>query len=93
MAAGDPAAPGAAAALDALCRAYWYPVYAYVRRCGQSAIEAEDLTQSFFLHLLTSKALATATPHRADDVEIPTGKVFWTDPDTAGHRFYRAVRK
>ncbi len=64
MAAGDPASPGAAAALEALCRAYWYPVYAYVRRCGQSAVEAEDLTQAFFLHLLTTNALVLATPQR-----------------------------
>jgi len=64
LAAGDPAAPRAAVSLDAVCRAVWYPGYAYVRRCGQSALEAEDLTQSFFLHLLTSKALAAATPKR-----------------------------
>lgn len=64
LAASDPAAPSAAAALEELCRAYWYPVYAYVRRAGQSAVEAEDLTQAFFLHLLTSNALALATPQR-----------------------------
>lgn len=52
LAAGDPAHPGAAAALDRLCRVYWYPVYAYVRRKGRIAAEAEDLTQEFFSLLL-----------------------------------------
>lgn len=52
LAAGDPQHPGAAAALDRLCRTYWYPVYAYVRRKGRMAAEAEDLTQEFFSRLL-----------------------------------------
>lgn len=52
LAAGDPDHPGAAAALDRLCRTYWYPVYAYVRRKGRSPAEAEDLTQEFFSRLL-----------------------------------------
>jgi RNA polymerase sigma-70 factor (ECF subfamily) len=53
LAAGDPNHPGAAAALDRLCRTYWYPVYVYVRRKGRSAPEAEDLTQEFFSRLLS----------------------------------------
>ena len=48
LAAGNPNHPGSAAALDRLCRMYWYPVYAYVRRKGRIAAEAEDLTQEFF---------------------------------------------
>jgi DNA-directed RNA polymerase specialized sigma24 family protein len=52
LTAGDPNHPGAAAALDRLCRTYWYPVYAYVRRKGRIAAEAEDLTQEFFSRLL-----------------------------------------
>jgi RNA polymerase sigma-70 factor (ECF subfamily) len=43
------------AALETLCRAYWYPVYAYVRRKGYHAEEAQDLTQEFFT-LLIAKA-------------------------------------
>jgi len=42
----------ARAALEKLCRAYWYPLYAYVRRRGQSAEDAKDLTQEFFARLL-----------------------------------------
>lgn len=52
LAAGNPNHPGAGAALDRLCRTYWYPVYAYIRRKGRIAAEAEDLTQEFFSELL-----------------------------------------
>src|SRR5262249_40613478 len=45
--------PGdAAEALSKLCRIYWYPLYAYVRRKGYSVHDAEDLTQGFFEQLL-----------------------------------------
>jgi len=46
-----------------------------------------------FKYAIQGSADLVAWTTLADDVEIPTGKVFWTDPDTAGHRFYRAVRK
>ena len=36
------------AALERLCRAYWYPLYAFVRRQGHDAHDAQDLTQGFF---------------------------------------------
>ena len=39
-------------ALEDLCRAYWYPLYAYVRRSGVTVEEAQDLTQEFFARLL-----------------------------------------
>lgn len=52
LAAGNPDHPDAVAALNSLCRTYWYPVYAYVRRKGRNAAEAEDLTQDFFSRLL-----------------------------------------
>ena len=44
--------PQSAAALEELCRAYWYPLYAFVRRQGHSPYDAEDLLQSFFARLL-----------------------------------------
>ena len=50
----------ASAALETLCRAYWYPLYAYVRRSGQSPHDAQDLTQEFFRHLLEKEWLAAA---------------------------------
>jgi RNA polymerase sigma factor (sigma-70 family) len=51
--------PGAEAhqALSLLCGAYWYPVYAYVRRFGHSHEEAEDLTQGFFMRILDKRSL------------------------------------
>lgn len=54
--AGDPA--GRDAAWDHFCRAYWYPVYAFVRRRGAHAEEARDLTQAFFEKLLAQDWLA-----------------------------------
>jgi RNA polymerase sigma-70 factor (ECF subfamily) len=42
----------ARAALENLCQAYWYPLYAYVRRRGHSPEDAQDLTQTFFARLL-----------------------------------------
>jgi DNA-directed RNA polymerase specialized sigma24 family protein len=52
LAATRPASPESATALETLCRAYWYPLYAYVRRCGQAPQDAQDLTQEFFCRLL-----------------------------------------
>ena len=50
--------PQAAAALEELCRAYWYPLYAYVRRRGYAAHDAQDLTQAFFARLLVRRTFA-----------------------------------
>ncbi len=51
-AAADPAAPAAAAALEHLCQAYWYPLYGFIRRQGHAPADAQDLTQTFFAQLL-----------------------------------------
>jgi RNA polymerase sigma factor (sigma-70 family) len=51
-------------ALAALCRIYWYPLYAYVRRHGYSADEAQDLTQGFIARLLEKKILRDFQPER-----------------------------
>jgi RNA polymerase sigma-70 factor (ECF subfamily) len=47
-------------ALEALCRAYWYPLYAYLRRQGRSPHDAQDLTQGFFARLLEKHYLDAA---------------------------------
>lgn len=52
------------AALAELCQAYWYPVYAFVRRRGHAADEAGDLTQAFFAALLEKEYLADADRDR-----------------------------
>lgn len=45
-------------ALSELCRLYWYPLYAFVRRSGHGHHEAEDLTQGFFQHIIEGDGLA-----------------------------------
>lgn len=55
---------GSAEALEWLCGAYWYPLYAFVRRHGYDAEAARDLTQSFFLHLLEKNALSKLDPRQ-----------------------------
>ncbi len=60
LAATQRPSPESAAALEALCQAYWYPLYAYVRRCGQTPHDAQDLTQEFFCRLLEKRWLAAA---------------------------------
>lgn len=60
LAAGEKESPASAAALEVLCRAYWYPLYAFVRRQGQSPQDAQDLTQEFFARVLEKDYLKAA---------------------------------
>jgi RNA polymerase sigma-70 factor (ECF subfamily) len=64
LAAGDSASPRAGEALEKLCRTYWYPLYAYVRRQGHSPEDAQDLTQEFFARLLEKQFFRKARPER-----------------------------
>jgi RNA polymerase sigma factor (sigma-70 family) len=64
LAAGGGCSPDADTALEKLCRAYWYPLYAYIRRRGHDAHEAQDLTQAFFADLLVRNSLAAAQPQK-----------------------------
>lgn len=50
-------------ALAELCRQYWFPIYAYLRRKTNSPEKAEDLTQGFFAHLLDGNGLAVVNPN------------------------------
>jgi RNA polymerase sigma-70 factor (ECF subfamily) len=52
--------PESAVALEAICQAYWYPLYAYIRRSGHSPHDAQDLTQAFFCRLLEKRLLEAA---------------------------------
>ncbi|MHB1559652.1 MAG: RNA polymerase sigma factor [Isosphaeraceae bacterium] len=64
VAAGDCAGPAAREALADLCAAYWYPLYAFVRRKGYPPDEAADLVQGTFLTLLGRGGLAAVAPER-----------------------------
>lgn len=62
LAARDHSGPGGEAAMASLCATYWRPLYAYVRRQGRSVEDAQDLTQSFFSHLLEKDSLRHVDP-------------------------------
>jgi DNA-directed RNA polymerase specialized sigma24 family protein len=60
LASADQDSPQAKAALEQLCRTYWYPLYSYVRWHGYSHEDAQDLTQGFLMRWLESKSFARA---------------------------------
>jgi RNA polymerase sigma-70 factor (ECF subfamily) len=60
LAAGSAPSRESEAALENLCRSYWYPLYAYLRRRGSGPQDAQDLVQEFFYHLLRSDWLSRA---------------------------------
>ncbi len=64
LSAGNPEAPDAAAALEELCRTYWYPVYAWIRSRGYGPEDAKDLTQDFLAGLLRKGSLGRADPEK-----------------------------
>jgi RNA polymerase sigma factor (sigma-70 family) len=61
VAAGATTEPRAQAALTELCRIYWRPIYAYLRRTGYDTHDAQDLTQGFFQHVLENETLRRAS--------------------------------
>ncbi len=61
---GQADSPEACHALEHLCRDYWYPLYAHVRRQRRSVEDAQDITQEFFLRLLSRDYLKLADPQR-----------------------------
>jgi DNA-directed RNA polymerase specialized sigma24 family protein len=60
LGAGDRAGPEAREALATLCRAYWYPIYVFIRRKGHDPDDAQDLTQDYFARLLEKGVIAAA---------------------------------
>ncbi len=64
IAAGDPDRKDARTALVSLCEGYWYPLYAYLRRRGHPADQAQDLTQEFFMRVLEGRYLDRADPDK-----------------------------
>lgn len=64
LSARDQDSPKSSEALEALCRTYWFPLYAFVRRQGRSPHDAQDSTQEFFARLLEKGYLNSATQDR-----------------------------
>jgi len=64
LAAGGGDSPAARQALEYLCQTYWYPVYVYVRRRGNSPHDAQDLTQEFFARLIGRNDFAKVSRDR-----------------------------
>lgn len=64
LAARETDSPQAAIALETLCRTYWPPLYAFIRRHGHRPEEAQDLTQEFFARFLKRNGLAGTTPEK-----------------------------
>ena len=64
LAAGQADTTTALSALEELCRTYWFPLYAYVRRRGHQPAEAQDLTQEFFLRLIEKQSVRLANSER-----------------------------
>src|SRR3954452_10583941 len=64
MAASEAHSETARAALEQLCSIYWYPIYVFVRRQGQTVENAQDLTQEFFLRILQDNHFQFADPQR-----------------------------
>jgi RNA polymerase sigma factor (sigma-70 family) len=62
--AGKTESASAEQALNQLCRTYWYPLYAFIRRKGHSPHDAQDLTQAFFARLLEKNYVAQADRER-----------------------------
>jgi len=64
LAAAHRSSADCGAALEKLCGTYWYPIYAYIRRRGHNAHEAQDLTQEFFARLLQKDFLRGVAPEK-----------------------------
>lgn len=62
--AGRRSSPDSRRALELLCEAYWYPLYAYVRRRVTDINDAHDLTQAFFAELLAKNYVGSAKAER-----------------------------
>jgi RNA polymerase sigma factor (sigma-70 family) len=62
VAAGDRDGSGSREALTELCRAYWFPLFAFIRRRGHDSDRSLDLTQSYFARLLERRTVTSANP-------------------------------
>jgi RNA polymerase sigma-70 factor (ECF subfamily) len=64
QAAGLPNSSRYKSSLETLCKTYWYPLYAYLRRHGYNADQASDHTQAFFARIMEKQSIRLADPKR-----------------------------
>ena len=64
LAAGESTSPESREALEQLCRAYWFPLYAYLRRRGHSSHDAQDLVQDCLAQLIERRAFRDVNPDK-----------------------------
>lgn len=64
LAAAAPGSPGSKAALEELCHAYWYPVYAMIRGRGYTPEDASDLSQDYFMRIMDGRLMRAADRDR-----------------------------
>ncbi|MHC4792649.1 MAG: RNA polymerase sigma factor, partial [Planctomycetota bacterium] len=64
QAAGHPNSSRYKSSLETLCKTYWYPLYAYLRRHGYNADQASDHTQAFFARIMEKQSIRLADPKR-----------------------------
>ena len=78
-------------ALSELCSAYWKPLYAFIRRRGETADHSRDLTQAFFLHLLEHDFLQGVSPSSGKfrSFLLASLKHFLADEDAKAHALKR----
>jgi DNA-directed RNA polymerase specialized sigma24 family protein len=86
--------PRAQAAMAELCGIYWRPIYAYLRRSGHPRHDAEDITQSFFQHLLENETLRRAAREKGRFRSFLLGvlKHCLVDEETRRHTLKRGGR-
>lgn len=91
LAAGPRDTSQAMAAREKLCRTYWYPLYAYVRRRGYGLEDAQDLTQEFFARFLSGDSIARADQRRGRFRSYLLGAFnhFLSDERDRSHRLKR----
>jgi len=66
LAAGDPERANSRDAITSLCATYWYPLYAFIRKRGASAPEAQDLVQEFFVRFIARHYFDRADPEKGN---------------------------
>jgi RNA polymerase sigma factor (sigma-70 family) len=64
LGAGEAETPANSEALEKLCRAYWTPLYAYLRRRGESPHDAQDLTQGFLARVIAREDIGRIGPEK-----------------------------